>query len=357
MIVVLPEFLHAEETVHLPGLLLPVEHIVLGVADRKLPVGAVLPLIGEHGIRAVHGLCRHCVHPLPVIEDGARLNLYILRLFSLLREVLQNPRNLRVRLQPAGHAGHHEHIVDVVRPVSADQPELLIVDERCGDLSVAVPLLDLSRILEEGLIHLPASREPVGHTGSGLVKEEELQLGSELLMIPLLCLLHEFKMRLQSFLVREGVEIDPLELVPVLIPSPVGPGGGLDLEGRVQKLLGILHMGAATEIHEVIPCMISGDDGVLRQILDDLLLKALILKKLERLLPGELLSRPGLLSPDDLPHLVLDLLEVLLHHRPREHKIIVAAVLDLRPDRILHILPVELNDRLRKNMCERVPVY
>ena len=66
----------------------------------------------------------------------------------------------------------------------------------------------------------------------------------------------------------------------MLIASPVCSGNGLYLESHIHKLLGILYMRSAAEIHEVGSGMVNADDFTLGNVLNELLLELLLGKKL-----------------------------------------------------------------------------
>ncbi len=236
-------------------------------------------------------------------------------------------------------------------------PDLLVVDHRCRNLVVAVLLMNASPELQQGIEELPASGHPVGHARCCLMEHEEIQLRSQLLVITLLGLLQQLQELLQLCLVREGIDVDSLQLVLLLVSSPVGTGYGTDLEGHVHELLGILHMGSAAKIHIVITGIVNSDGLVRRHFLDQLCLELLSLEKLQCFLSGNLLAGPGLSSLDDLPHLVLDGLEIILAHGSRQHKIIVQSVLDLGSDGILYLRTEQLNHGLRQNMRHGMAVY
>ena len=147
VVIVLTEFLDAEQTVHLAGLLFAVKHVILRITNRELFIRAVLPLKGEHRVRAVHRLRCHRVEIFTVVEHRTRLNLDGLLLTVLFRGIFKHTRNLGIGCEPAGDARHHEHVVDVVCPVAGNQPELLIVDERRGNLGITVARLHLAAVL------------------------------------------------------------------------------------------------------------------------------------------------------------------------------------------------------------------
>ena len=100
-------------------------------------------------------------------------------------------------------------------------------------------------------------------------------------------------------------------------------------------------MWSAAQVHKVIACPVDGYDFVFRKILDELCLILLIFKELESLRPTDLLACPVFLALNNLGHLILDRLVVVFCDRTRQSEIIVAAVSDLRSDRVLHIVLAE----------------
>ena len=70
------------------------------------------------------------------------------------------------------------------------------------------------------------------------------------------------------------------------------------------------------------------------------MLKLLILEEFQSLITGDDLTCPVFPSLDDLMHLVFDCLEIFLCDCSRKDKIVIAAVLDLRSDRVLYLFAV-----------------
>ena len=341
MVVVLAELLHPEQAVHLAGLLLAVQHVILAVADGQLLVGMQRAPVGHHGVGAVHRLGAHGVVQVAVEHRRALLQLHRGGLLQAVHGVVQHAGDFGVGGHEALQPGHHEHVVLVVGPVAGDDPQLLLVDQRRGDFGVAVLRLELAGIGQQGLVQLPAPGQPVGHTGGGLVEHEQVQLLADLLVVPLLGFLDHVEVGLQLLLVREGVDIDALQGIPLLVAAPVGAGHGADLVGHAQQLRGIFHVGAAAQVHEVVAGVVHGDGLALGQVVDELFLIFLALEDMKRLFLAHHLAGPGLLAFHDLLHLLLDGGEVLGADAPGQQEIVIHAVGDLRADGDLHILPAE----------------
>ena len=97
--------------------------------------------------------------------------------------------------------------------------------------------LDLTGILHEFLIEDPSPREPVSHARSSLTEHEQVKLRSDLLVVSFLCFLEPCKVSLELVLGRESEKIYSLQLIPLLIASPVSARDILDLECCAEELL------------------------------------------------------------------------------------------------------------------------
>ena len=243
-----------------------------------------------------------------------------------------------------------------MRPVAARDPETFVVDDGRGDLLVAVRLVDAAPELQQRVEELPAARQPVGHAGCRFVEHEEVELRPDLLVVALLRVLDEGEMRLELLLRRESVGVDARELVALLVAAPVGAGHGAELPGGRQQRGGVLDVRAAAEIDEVPARAVDRQDLVVGQVLDELDLELLIVEERERVLLGNLLARPIFLALQDLLHLLLDRLEVVVRRRTRQQEVVVEAVGDLRPDGILRFLAENLDDGLCEHMRQRMAV-
>ena len=237
MAVILTELLHTEQAVQLSGLLLAVKNIVLAIANWQLLVGAGLSLVGEHGVRAVHRLCGHRIRILAVVNHRPSLDLRPGDLCIRILQICDQLIDIDIRLRVPVDTRHNEHVVQIVCPVPADKPQTLVVDQRRRDLGIAMLSLDLTAVLHERLVHLPPSRQPVRHPRSGLVEHEELELRADLAVITLLRFLDHLEVRLELVFRRKRIQVDSLQLVTLLVPSPVRHGGGVNLERCTQKLL------------------------------------------------------------------------------------------------------------------------
>ncbi len=243
-------------------------------------------------------------------------------------------------------------------PVTGGHPKLLVVDDGRGDLLISVRLVYAAPEIQQGVVKLPASGEPVGHARSGLVEHEQLQLRAELLVVPRLGLGYKLEMLAEGLLVFKGVYVYALKLIVVLVSAPVRAGDGSDLEGGAEQLLGGGHVRSAAEIDEIVAGVIHGQLFVLGKIEDELGLVFLPFEKRESLAAAQLLYGPAFLPFEDVTHLALDELEIVVGEISREEKIIVEAVGYLRADGVPDVfLPEDLDDGLGKDVSQRMAVY
>ena len=115
-------------------------------------------------------------------------------------------------------------------------------------------------------------------------------------------------------------------------------------------------MGAGAQVHE-LALAVEADDGVLRQVVDELHLVGLLLllHVADGLLPRQLEALQLQLLLADLPHLRLDLLHDLLGEGERGVQVIVKAVVDAGADGQLD-LGIQAFDGLGQHMGAGVPV-
>ena len=115
-------------------------------------------------------------------------------------------------------------------------------------------------------------------------------------------------------------------------------------------------MRTGAQVHE-LALLVEGDVGVLRQIIDQLHLIGLflLLHILDGLGPGQLEALQLQLLLADLPHLRLDLRQVLRGEGKRRVQIVIKAVVDGRADGQLHLRPQPLHG-LGQNVGAGVPI-
>ena len=248
------------------------------------------------------------------------------------------------------------HIVLIVVPVAGALPQLAVEHDGGGDLHIAVLLVDLTPVVQQGVLQGHALGQEEGEAGALVPEHEQAQLAAQLPVVPLLGLLDLGQIGVQLVLLGESDAVDPLEGLPVGVAPPVGGVAGGELQGVALDAAGGVQMGAGAQVGE-LALLIEGDVGVLGQILDQLHLEGLrlLLHELNGLGPGQLEPLQLQLLLADLPHLGLDLLQVLRREGEGGVHIVVPALIDGGADGQLHLGPQAL-DRLGHHMGAGVPV-
>ena len=242
--------------------------------------------------------------------------------------------------------------------MSGDEPELLGVDDRSGNFFIALSGLQITGEGQQCLVELGSAGQPVGHAGGCLIEHEQIQGSADLFVVSLLGFLHPGEMGLELGLIREGVDIDALERIALLVAAPVGTGDRLDFESGGEQFSGIAHVRSAAQVDIVIARIVQGEQFVFRQILNQFGLELLILEQFKRFGTADFHAAPVFLALEDFLHLGFDFREIFGCHRARQNEVIVQTVCDLRADGILHVLFAEhLNDGLGQNMGQGMTVH
>ncbi len=242
-------------------------------------------------------------------------------------------------------------------PVAGGHPQLLLGEHRAGNFLVTVLFVDAAPEGKQGVVHLPAAGQPIGHTGSGGIHHKQVQLGAELLVVALQRFLDEGLVRLELVPGGEGPDVNALQHILVLVAAPVRAGQGVDFIRHAHQLLAVFHVGAAAQVDKVVAGPVDRNGLVLRQLFDQLRLILLALENLQRFGAGDLLAGPGFAALDDFLHLFFDLREILLGDGSGQQEIVVQPVRDLRADGVLHFLAVHLDHGLGQDVRQRMPVH
>ena len=158
---------------------------------------------------------------------------------------------------------------------------------------------------------------------------EEVELLAELAVVALLGLFELVEVVVEVLGGEEGGAVDALQLLVVLVALPVGAGDGEQLEGL--DLRGVGDVRAAAEVDEVGSEGVLGED-VVGLLFDELALHPRIGVFLEAFGFGGEDAFVGESARLDLPHLLLDLLEVVGSERGGAVEVVIEAVLDGRAD-------------------------
>ena len=248
------------------------------------------------------------------------------------------------------------HIILVVVPVTGSLPQLTVEHDRGGDLHIAVLLVDLPPVVQQGILQGHALGQEEGEAGALVPEHEQAQLLAQLPVVPLFGLLNPGQIFVQLVLFGEGDAVDALESLPVGVPPPVSGVAGGKLQGVALNAAGGVQVGAGAQVGK-LPLLIEGDDRILGQVMDELYLVwlALLLHELNRLRPGQLKPLQLQLLLADLPHLPLDLLQMLRGKGEGGVHVVVPALVDRGTNGQLHLGPQPLN-RLGHHMGTGMPV-
>ena len=165
-----------------------------------------------------------------------------------------------------------------------------------------------------------------------------------------------FEVGVQLFLLRESDAVDALEHLAVRVAAPVGGVAGGQLDAVALDAAGGVEVRTGAEVGE-LALLVEADDGILRQVVDELDLERLFLffHKLDGLGARELKALELELFLADLAHLGFDLSQILRREGERGEHIVVETVVDARADGELHLGPEAL-DGLRQHMGAGVPI-
>ena len=314
--VVLGEAADTEHAVERAGELMTVDQAQLTVPQGQVSVGMGFQLIDQNTAGAVHGLDGKVL----AVNDGGI------------------------------------HIILVVIPVAGGLPQSPLHDLRSGDLHIVPLLVDLTPVVDQGVLQHHALRQVEGEAGGLIPESKQAQFLAQLPVIPALGLLDALQIGVQFLLLGEGDAVDPLEGLPVGVAPPVGGVAGQQLDGVALYPAGGVQMGTGAQVGE-LALLVEGDGSILRQILDQfhLIRLALLLHELNGFLAGQLEALQLQLLLADLPHLGLDLGHVLRGKGKGCVHIVVPALLDGGADGQLHLGPQAL-DGLRHDVRAGVPV-
>lgn len=269
--VVLVKAAHAEQAVQGAAQLVAVHQANLAGADGQLAIGVRLGGVHQHAARAVHGL--NAV--LFVVNDGG------------------------------------VHVVLIVIPVARGLPQLLVHDERRGDLHVAGLAMDLAPVVQQRVLKDHAVGQEEREAGGLVTHHKEVHLAADLAVVALLGLLQHVHVLVELLLGGKGDAVDAGEHLVVLVALPVSTRDAGELKGL--EGLGVADVGADAHV-DVVALLIEGDAGVVVQVVNvlDLVLLAALLHKGDGLGTGLLKDGELEVLLDDLFHLGLDRGEVVL---------------------------------------------
>lgn len=314
------------------------------LADTDQAVHLAGVLVAEQGGRLAQAHGQVAVGPLPVqihlILEGAGHRPQGKALLGFVIGVAQN-----------------EHAVQIVVPVAGDLIELPLGHQ--GSLGQQIAPL-LLHVLHPALQQLDDPGALGQHDGQALTDAvhggEILQLAAQLVVVPLQSILPLLQICVQLLLLGEGHAVNALEGLAIAVAPPIGGVAGGQLDGVALDAAGGVQMGTGAQVHE-LSLLIEGDVGVGGQVVDELHLIGLLplLHIFQSLLPGQLKPLQLQLFLADLPHLALDLGQVVLGEGKGRIQIVIEAVFNAGADGQLH-LRVQALDGLGQHMGAGMPV-
>ena len=239
-------------------------------------------------------------------------------------------------------------------PVAGTVPKLLIQDDRRGDLDIAVALVHLPPVVDQRVLEHHALGQEEREAGALVHDREQAQLLAELAVVALLCLLQHGQVGVEVGLLFKRRAVNALEHLVLFTAAPVCARNAHEL--RVFELTGRGDVRAGAQVNE-LALPVEADDGVLREILNELNLVrlALLLHECDGLRAGQLKTLEREVFLRDLFHLLLDGGQIVRRERLGRIEIVIEPVVDGRPDGELD-LRMEALDRLRKHVRTGVAV-
>ena len=315
----------------------------------------------DHAEQLVHDLLGAAEDVRVVLREAARPQEAVQRARSLVAihrsELRQTDRKITVRagaraidqdVERAVHRlgdvlaavlGFHrgEHVLAVVTEMPAHLPQRGATDVRGEDRLISELQVHLARQVLERLADERTLRVPQRQPRADLVGPRiEVELPAEPPVIAALRFLQHVEMLLERFLRLPRGAVDALQHRVVLVAAPVGPGDAHQLERRDEPC--VLDVRAEAQ---VLPAVVAEDaDGFAAAFgcfdaFDDLDLERLIRESFQPFVARQRLVLELLLLGDDLPHLRVDRVEIFGRERAADVEVVIEAVLDRRPDRVL----------------------
>ena len=253
-------------------------------------------------------------------------------------------------LQPDGR----EHVGAVKTVVTAGLPQVEPADVRREHQLIPAA----QQLLPEKVFDLLADEAPLGmpeyQARSCLILDaEQVQVLAQTPVVALPGFVQLGEVGVQVLLGEERGPVDTLQGVRALVALPVRARHTEQLEGLDARGRG--NVGSAAEIQELAGA-VSGEDR-LGLFADELALQELAhpLEELEPLLRGKVQALVREVRLDQLPHLVLDLLQIILGEGFFAEEIVEEAGLGRRSDAGMRV-GEEFEDRRRQEVRRRVAI-
>ena len=291
MAIVLGETAHPHDAVQATRGLVAVAVAKFSVAQREIPITLDALFVNQDVARAVHRLERVLV---------------LLRLGG-------------------------EHVVAVLIPMPGFFPQGFVNDLRAFDLQITIVLVDPAHVLLDVLPHTPALGMPEHQTRGVVVDMKEIELATQLAVIPLFRLLQHGEMLLQIFFAGPGRTVNPLQHLVAVVAAPVRTCHLHELE--VLELAGAGYVRAAAQIFkralavqtDIFARRNAGNDFGLVVLADSLEVR-------DRLITRQHAPQHRFVLRCQLRHALFDGRQVFGRERPAIRKVVEKPVLDHRAD-------------------------
>ena len=312
--VVLREAANSKQPVEHAGALVAVHRSQFAETHRKVAVAALPVRVNQDVERAVH-----------------RLEL----VFGV------------VQLHP------REHVRDVKVGVAGGLPQVEARDVRRVDQRITA----LQILVAHPVFELFADDAALGmeedQAGAGqFLNAEQVQFLAQLAVVAFLGLFDLFEVLVQVLLGKERGSVDALQLLVVFVALPVGAGDRKQLERLDLRSVG--NVRAAAEVDEVGTQRVFGE-YLAGALIDQLALHPGLAVLSEALLLARIDPFVREVSRLDLPHLLLDLLEIFRGERNGAIEIVVKPVVDRRTDPELGVR-IEFEHRGSQQVRGRVAI-
>ena len=130
-------------------------------------------------------------------------------------------------------------------------PELTVQDHGGGYLNIAIALVNLAPVVDEGVFQHHALGQEEGEAGALLGEHEQAELLAQLAVIALFCLLDAGKIRVQLVFFLEAGAVNALEHFAVGVAAPVRAGAGGELYSVALDPAGGVEMRSCAQVGEI----------------------------------------------------------------------------------------------------------
>ena len=186
------------------------------------------------------------------------------------------------------------------------------------------------------------------------MEHDQVELAAELPVVALLRLLEAIEVLVEIVLLEPRRAVDALQHLPLLVAAPVCAGGVEQLEVLQPARVGDVR--ALAQVDER-PVGVGRDDLVrVGEVVEALELERIVDEPLPRFDRTHLLAHERELLRRDLPHLLLERLEVLGRERRRDLEVVVEAVLDRGAESDLRV-GTQPSHRRRQHVRGGVPQH